>query len=236
MFRANVFDQGSNELNDNYSRDTVFFDGGGGNDVIRGGVGADTLSGGDGYDIVQYAGSAAGVTIDLNADAFGFQLALGGDAEGDIISEFENVYGSNFDDVLIGNTDRNVLSGYSGNDVIEGGDGKDVFRGGAGEDTFVFKTALGAGNVDRILDFSAADDTIQIDSSVFAGLTAGALDAAQFVITSTGLAENETQRIIYESDAGHLHFDSDGSGAGVGIVFATLKAGLTIDETDFFVI
>ncbi len=32
MFRANVFDQGSNELNDNYSRDTVFFDGGGGNE------------------------------------------------------------------------------------------------------------------------------------------------------------------------------------------------------------
>ena len=32
MFRGNVFDKGSNKLNSNYSRDTVFFDGGGGNE------------------------------------------------------------------------------------------------------------------------------------------------------------------------------------------------------------
>ena len=31
MFRANVFDQGSNKLNENYDRDTVYWDGGGGN-------------------------------------------------------------------------------------------------------------------------------------------------------------------------------------------------------------
>ena len=31
QFRANVFDQGNNDLNDNYDRDTVFFDGGDGN-------------------------------------------------------------------------------------------------------------------------------------------------------------------------------------------------------------
>ena len=31
MFRGNVFDKGSNKLNSNYSRDTVFFDGGDGN-------------------------------------------------------------------------------------------------------------------------------------------------------------------------------------------------------------
>ena len=31
VFRANVFDQGSNELNDNYDRDTVWFDGGNNN-------------------------------------------------------------------------------------------------------------------------------------------------------------------------------------------------------------
>ena len=32
LFRANVFNTGSNELNENYDRDTVFFDGGDGND------------------------------------------------------------------------------------------------------------------------------------------------------------------------------------------------------------
>jgi type VI protein secretion system component Hcp len=42
--------------------------GNGGNDVIRGGAGPDVLSGGDGVDMVQYSGSAAGVTVDLNVD------------------------------------------------------------------------------------------------------------------------------------------------------------------------
>ncbi|EPX78170.1 calcium-binding protein [Litoreibacter arenae] len=209
--------------------------GGGGNDVIRGGTGADTLAGGAGADLLQYAGSNAGVSINLNADAAGFQQASGGDAEGDIISEFENVYATNFDDVLIGNDARNILYSYDGNDILDGGAGNDVLRGGAGEDTFVFSTTLGAGNVDRITDFVAADDTIQLDSSVFAGLVAGDLDAIEFLSNETGLAETADQRVIYDSATGNLHFDSDGTGTAEGVVFATLSTGLSLNENDFII-
>ncbi|TDT75640.1 Ca2+-binding RTX toxin-like protein [Litoreibacter halocynthiae] len=213
--------------------DTI--NGGGGNDVIRGGTGADTLVGGAGADLLQYAGSTAGVSIDLNADSAGFQQASGGDAEGDIISEFENVYATNFDDVLIGNDARNILYSYDGNDTLDGGAGNDVLRGGAGEDTFVFSTTLGAGNVDRITDFAAADDTIQLDSSVFAGLDAGELSAIEFLSNDTGLAETADQRVIYDSVTGNLYFDSDGSGVAEGVQFATLSAGLVLDASDFII-
>ncbi|RLJ59546.1 hemolysin type calcium-binding protein [Litoreibacter meonggei] len=214
--------------------DTI--DGGDGYDVIRGGAGADTMIGGAGSDVLQYAGSSAGVTVNLTADAAGFQSASGGDAAGDIISEFESVYGSNFGDVLTGNASRNILYGYSGDDTIDGGAGNDVLRGLAGNDTFVFSTALGDGNVDRIVDFSSADDTIHLDSNVFAGLTLGPLDAAEFLSNGTGLAETAAQRVIYDSATGNLNFDSDGTGSAEGVLFATLATGLTIDESDFFVI
>ncbi|SLN37998.1 Bifunctional hemolysin/adenylate cyclase precursor [Roseovarius litorisediminis] len=210
--------------------------GGANNDTIRGGTGADTLEGGDGTDLLHYLGSTSGVTIDLNADVSGFQQASGGEATGDVISGFEHVYASNFDDTLTGDGARNILYSYDGNDTLDGGDGNDVLRGGAGADTFIFKTALGTGNVDRIVDFSVGSDTIQLDSVVFTGLTAGALDATQFHVNATGLAEDAAQRIIYDSATGSLYFDSDGNGVTDGIAFATLTTGLAIDENDFFIV
>lgn len=207
-----------------------------GSDTIRGGEGADTLDGGADADLLQYNGSGAGITIDLRADGAGFQSASGGDAEGDVISGFEHVYATDHADSLTGSDDRNILYGYDGDDTIDGGDGKDALRGGNGADTFIFSTALGAGNVDRILDFSAAADSIQLAGSIFTGLIGGALDASAFLINDTGLADDAAQRIIYESDTGHLYFDSDGNGAAEGIVFATLTNLASIDETDFFVI
>ena len=208
---------------------------GDGRDTVRGGEGADTLDGGAGTDLLQYIDSNAGVTIDLNADGAGFQSASGGNAQGDVISGFENVYASDFNDVITGDNGRNIIYGYDGDDTIDGGDGKDAFRGGGGSDTFIFSTALGAGNVDRILDFVAADDEIWLGNTIFAGLTAGALAASQFHINGTGLAENADHRIIYENDTGHLYFDADGNGATEGIVFATLTSIPSVDEADFFV-
>ena len=44
----------------------------------------------------------------------------GGDAQGDALSSIENVIGSNFDDVLTGDTSDNVLDGGAGDDALEG--------------------------------------------------------------------------------------------------------------------
>src|SRR6266571_7488409 len=91
--------------------------GGAGNDTIVGGGGADILDGGTGTDTVDYSASSGGVTVNLgNAGA-----QSGGDAAGDVLSNFENITGSAFNDTLIGDAGANVLTGGAGNDVLIGG-------------------------------------------------------------------------------------------------------------------
>jgi Ca2+-binding RTX toxin-like protein len=104
-------------------------DGGAGNDLLAGGLGADTLVGGDGSDTADYAASSAGVTVNLVMGTAG-----GGDAAGDTLSGIENIVGSKYDDVLVGDAGVNVLDGGAGNDVLAGGDGADKLIGGDGID------------------------------------------------------------------------------------------------------
>ncbi|GAA4018580.1 beta strand repeat-containing protein [Actimicrobium antarcticum] len=118
------------------------FSGGGDNDVLEGRGGADTLIGGSGIDIATYAASATGVTVALDGT-----IGVGGDAQGDILSEIENLLGSAFDDTLIGDAGNNRLDGGTGNDVLEGGAGADVLIGGLGSDTASYTTSLQAVNV-----------------------------------------------------------------------------------------
>jgi VCBS repeat-containing protein len=138
--------------------------GNGGNDTIGGGAGDDRLDGGAGIDTVSYADADAGVTVRLS----GGRQATGG-AGVDTLSNFENLLGSRFGDVLTGDTGANRIDGGAGNDilfgargddVLVGGLGNDFLEGGVGRDSFVFET-VGNGDVDVISDFSfAAGDTL----------------------------------------------------------------------------
>src|SRR5262245_4790776 len=71
--------------------------GGAGDDVLEGGAGADILRGGLGVDRASYHDSPAGVTVSLLWDS-----ASGGDAEGDELNSIESLYGSQYDDGLMG--------------------------------------------------------------------------------------------------------------------------------------
>ena len=140
----------------------------GGDDELEGGGGADDMEGGSGgSDTVSYAASDAGVTVDLQT-----QSASGGHAQGDRISGFENVTGSDHADTLIGSDGANRLkSGY----------GDDTLTGGAGEDVFIFAynivLVLGpagyyddlivANGKDTITDFADGEDRIEIELDVF---------------------------------------------------------------------
>ena len=51
---------------------------------------------------------------------------------------------------------------------MNGGDGRDDLTGLGGQDQFLFNTPLNAAtNVDRIIDFNVADDTILLEQAVF---------------------------------------------------------------------
>src|SRR5262249_17411669 len=84
-----------------------------GNNVIAGLGGADILDGGGGTDTATYATSSAGVNVSLMTG-----LGIGGDAEGDSLSNFENLTGSGFSDTLEGNSGANVLNGGTGIDTV----------------------------------------------------------------------------------------------------------------------
>ena len=50
---------------------------------------------------------------------------------GCLVQNFEDVTGSAFDDILIGNADSNKIQDVAGNDTLDGGAGVDVLtRGG----------------------------------------------------------------------------------------------------------
>ncbi len=100
-------------------------------DVMRGGPGADHLDGGVARDWAQYNTAAAGVTLSLETGG------TGGEAAGDTFVSVENVLGSDFDDHITGNFDRNQLYGGGGDDWLDGANGPDVLVGGAGNDTLV---------------------------------------------------------------------------------------------------
>ncbi|MFW5488370.1 MAG: calcium-binding protein [Desulfovibrio sp.] len=97
--------------------------------TIAGGAGADALDGGEGFDTVDYSSSSAAVVVSLAA-----QAASGGDAQGDTLTSFEAVIGSNYNDTLTGDAGDNTLLGGAGIDVLTGNAGADILNGGAGAD------------------------------------------------------------------------------------------------------
>ncbi len=119
---------GDNVITTNAGVDVVFADEG--DDIVAGGADGDALDGGGGRDTLSYRASSGAVTIDLATNS-----ASGGHATGDVISNFESVWGSVLGDALTGNGGNNVLRGYEGNDVLDGGAGSDVLDGGINDDT-----------------------------------------------------------------------------------------------------
>ncbi|RVG28522.1 calcium-binding protein, partial [Sinorhizobium meliloti] len=146
--------------------------------------------------------------------------------------------GNSLNNTLTGNSGNNGLNGAGGNDLIDGGLGNDSLRGSTGLDTFLFSTALNAvTNVDTILDFNIADDTVRLENAIFDAIQGvGALTSAQFVSNTAGVADTSDQRIVYESDTGKLYYDSDGNGAAGSVHFAILGTNLNITASDFFVV
>jgi len=134
--------------------------GGDGDDRMQGSGGANIYDGGDGTDEVRYNNSGAAVVVSL-----GVGLANGGDAEGDTFANVENLVGSQFNDILIGDDGANRLEGFLGDDTLAGGLGADVLWGGLGFDTANYSdSAIG---VDARLFSTGSGGTAEGDTLIY---------------------------------------------------------------------
>ena len=133
--------------------------------------------------------------------------------------------GTSNNDTLTGSTGADVLSGFGGNDTINGGDGNDAIYGGAGldaltggvgADRFGFTTTpSAANNSDLITDFVSGTDKLALSKTVFTGFTSSATTVTSTQFRSgagVSTANTTAQRLIYDTTARSLYYDSDGSG------------------------
>lgn len=113
--------------------------GGSGDDLLDGGAGADSLNGGIGIDTVSYRTAPAPTGAEIEID---LRLGVGtdSDAQGDTYTDIQNVNGSEFSDLVVGNGLGNTMATFAGNDrifaslflnlggnaVMMGGDGFDI--------------------------------------------------------------------------------------------------------------
>ena len=114
----------------------------GGDNTIYAGPGADTLDGGSGTNLVSYAYSNGGVTVNLQTG-----LGTAGYAKGDVLSDFNQIEGSRYADYLAGQTA-----------------GHDTFIGSGGADTIV-----GAGD-DNTVDYSKSPTGVTVNLTTGVGI------------------------------------------------------------------
>lgn len=195
-----------------------------GDDWIVGGAGPDVINGGTGIDTASYYSSTHGVNVSLTTG-----LGHGGDAEGDLLSNVENLSGSTWNDTLEGNAGNNslwgndqydTLYGRAGSDKLYGGNGDDVLQGGSGADL------LDGGAGFDTADYSDSFAGVVVDLStntVSGGTAQGDTILNVEAVTGSALGDKLT------GNGGHNSFDGGGGAdtiiAGGGYDFLNGDAG-----------
>lgn len=140
--------------------------GGDGNDTVVGGAGGDLMEGGAGIDDLWYINSSVGVNVNMATGE-----AFGGDAQGDLFSGFERLFGSGHADTLTGSAGNDtingfggddVVKGFNGNDLVRGWDGNDTIEGGAGRDILIGGQGFDSFRFAALTDSSASGSTRDI--------------------------------------------------------------------------
>lgn len=236
---------GDDEINGASGRDWLY--GNNGNDTLVGGSGNDKLDGGAGIDVLMGGAGNDSYVVNLSRDAVIEAVKAGYDTVQSKVSWVlpKNVEklvlqgkkpldgtGNTLNNTLIGNAADNQITGKWGNDKLVGGGGSDTLTGGGGRDKFLFDNLKG---VDKITDFSVAEDTILLEQTVFAAIKqTGTLATNQFVNGSAAVDGDDY--LIYRQNNGALYYDADGNGVGAQVPIALLGSHLALTHADFVVV
>ena len=168
----------------------------------------------------------------------------------------DRLLGSDGADLVQGLTGNDTLYGLAGDDILTGGAGKDLLYGGAGRDTFVFDGPMKKGELDQVMDFVAADDTLQFSLSAIQGaiksekyvfahgkkaaptlgvekaLHQGKIEKKFFTLGDK--AKDKNDYLYFNKKNGLVYLDLDGSGQKHhGIAIMKLKPGVAVSADDF---
>jgi Ca2+-binding RTX toxin-like protein len=181
------------------------------NNVLRGNGGNDTIDGGAGRDAASYGNATGAVQVTLTDGTGGVTGGFSAGADGnDTLVRIENIFGSDFADLLTGNSASNILRGNLGNDTI---------NGGAGIDTASYSQAGGAVQV------TLTDGT----GGLTGGFSAGA-DGNDTLINIENIEGSSFADVLSGNAANNVFFGNAGNdtingGAGVDVaVFAASRA------------
>ncbi|EAQ04757.1 Hemolysin-type calcium-binding protein [Pseudooceanicola batsensis HTCC2597] len=195
--------------------------GGAGRDVLIGGAGADALTGGAGVDTADYSGAATSVFVDL--DFGGTGRGFRGEAQGDVLDGVENLVGSDYEDILIGDNAANALAGGEGDDRLQSQGGTDTLSGGEGDDLLNRGTLATLSNAKaNLYDGGDGFDIVAVD--VFSPFrqtgSYTADDGGKFTFKEGAFAGTEKTayrdiKISYRYErSAHVELELDETGAG----------------------
>jgi Ca2+-binding RTX toxin-like protein len=194
--------------------------GGTGDDQLSGGLGDDRIDGGPlDFDYVNYYLSATGVQVDLST---GTSSGEGNDR----LKGVENVFGSPFNDRILGNDVSNFIQPFGGDDFVDGAgeldivfdgvgplasgsDGDDTFDGGAGLDAAAYVDAPGPVNANLASGKATGNGTDDLDG--MEGLWGSAYDD---VLTG------DSARNLFVPGGGNDQVDGGGANDAAAFWFA----------------
>jgi Ca2+-binding RTX toxin-like protein len=219
-----------------------------GNNLLDGKGGADQMDGGAGNDsyvvdntgdkVVELADQGtdwvrASISFTLGANVENLLLTGTGTINGTGNGVANQILGNDAANRLVGLGGDDLLVGNGGNDMLSGGTGNNRLYGGQGADSFLFDAQPGAGNLNRIFDFTVGEDKVLLDRSVFTGLgAAGALNEASFGLGST--ATTAAQRVLYDAASDALFYDADGAGGVAAVRIGVVVADHVLHAQDIW--
>ena len=187
----------------------------------------------------------------------------GGHADGDTLSNIENITGSAHDDTLTGNDENNILIGGGGNDTITTGGGNNTVTAGAGDDTinvgngvnhidggtgndtvsFAAVTTIGTLSLDDIRTSNDPTDSFVV-TGVAVDMGTGAVEGANILINVENVTGTDRDDYLQGSDANEEFRGGAGNdilrgGAGIDVLIGgagvnTLKGDAGDDIIAFF--